>query len=331
MSNRQFAVNIKRAICLLAFGAWIGILGCVPGRAEMEYPTHVVKIIVPTGAGGVTDFTARSVAQTLTEVLGQPFVIENRPGAHGVLAINVLMHAKHDGYTLMMMASSQSVLPALFDLPFDPVTELTPITLLSIAPVILVVNSDLPVTSVAELIQYAQRHPTEISYGYQGGPPQLASAQFVKLAGIKAVGVPYNSSAQVTTELLAGRLTFTLLTAEQAKAQVGSGKLRALATAFPKRAMAFPQIPTLQELGYPVDGSGWFGLVGPRDLAPEIVKKLNATIQQNYIGKSGQAALVNAGLEPTSEGPEEFTARMKAAVKYWLSIGADLKIEKNKL
>ncbi len=142
-----------------------------------------MKIIVPTGAGGATDLTARSVAQTLTQVLGQTFIVENRPGAHGILAVNTLMRAEHDGYTLLLMASSQSVLPALYELPYDPIAEFSPIALLSIAPVILVVNSDLPVTSVPELLQYAKQHPTEITYGYQGGPPQLASAQFVKLAG----------------------------------------------------------------------------------------------------------------------------------------------------
>ncbi len=143
--------------------------------------------------------------------------------------------------------------------------------------------------------------------------------------------MPFNASAQVTSELLAGRLTFTFLTAEQATAQAASGKLRALATVGSKRAMAFPQLPTLQELGYPVDGSGWFGLVGPRDLAPEIVKKLHMTIEQNFIGKSGQAVLVKAGLEPTAEGPEEFTARIKSAIGNWIRIGADLGIAKEKL
>jgi tripartite-type tricarboxylate transporter receptor subunit TctC len=331
MCSKQLMCNIKRALCMLAFSAWIGFLGCIQSYAQADYPSRVVKIIVPTGAGGATDLTARSVAQTLTQVLGQPFVVENRPGAHGILAVNTLMRSEHDGYTLLLMASSQSVLPALYQLPYDPVAEFSPIALLSIAPVILVVNSDLPVTSVPELIQYAKQHPTETTYGYQGGPPQLASAQFVKLAGFKAVGVPFNASAQVTSELLAGRLTFTLLTAEQAKAQVNGGKLRALATAGGKRATAFPQLPTLQELGYPVDGSGWFGLVGPRDLGPGIVKKLHMTIEQNFVGKSGQATLVKAGFEPTAEGPEEFTARIKSAVSNWISIGEDLGIKKEKM
>jgi tripartite-type tricarboxylate transporter receptor subunit TctC len=331
MGDKKFFANIVRLLCVLGISAWFGVLGNNSSSADEAYPSHTVKIVVPTGPGGVTDLTARSVAQALSATLGQPFIVENRPGAHGILAMNVLMQAKHDGYTLMMMASSQSVLPTLYEMPFDPSDELTPIALLSLAPVIMVVNPSLPVKSIPEFIQYAKQHPTEITYGYQGGPPQLASALFVKLAGIKAVGVPYNSSAHVTTELMAGRLTFTLLTAEQAKAQVSAGKLRALATAGSKRARAFPQLETLTELGYPVDGAGWFGLVGPRDLAPEIVNKLHSTIEQNYVGKSGQEALVKAGLEPTSEGPKEFEARIKNAVKHWLKIGAELNIQKSKL
>ena len=248
--------KLEGAACALAFAVWTGLLGSQPSSAETDYPSRLVKIIVPTAAGGATDLTARSAGRALNEALGQPFVVENRPGAHGLLAANTLLKEKRDGYTLMMLASSQSALPALYEMPYEPVRDFSPIALLSIAPVVLVVNSGLPVASVEELVRYAKQHPKEITYGYQSNTTNLSCALFSKLTGIEAVAVPFGASAQVATELIAGRLTFTLMTTEQARVHVDAGKLRALATAGRKRARAFPETPTLQEHGYPIDGTG---------------------------------------------------------------------------
>jgi tripartite-type tricarboxylate transporter receptor subunit TctC len=315
--------------CVLAY--WIGMLAMLSVRAEADYPSRLVKIIVPTAAGGATDLTARSAGRALTEALGQPFVVENRPGAHGLLAANALLKEKHDGYTLLMMASSQSALPALYEMPYEPVGDFSPIALLSIAPVVLVVNASLPVTSVQDLVRYAKEHPRDVTYGYQSNTTSLSCALFAKLAGIESVAVPFAASAQVATELIAGRLTFTLMTTEQAKVHVDAGRLRALATAGSRRATAFPETPTLADLGYPVDGTGWFGLVGPSDLPMPIVDKLYLTLKRHYIGKAGQAALISAGLEAGDEGPVEFTTRLKSEIARWIRIGAELGVPKGKL
>ena len=316
----------------LAFAALVLLLGLSSAGAQSDYPSRLVRIIVPTGAGGATDLTARSAAQSLTEALKQTFLVENRPGAHGFLAASALLKEKRDGYTLLMMSTSQSALPALFEpMPYDPVGDFSPIALLSIAPVILVVNASLPVNSVEDLIGYAKKHPNDITYGYQSNTTSLSCAQFAKLAGFGAIGVPFSASAQVATELLAGRLTFTLMTSEQAKVHVETGRLRALATAGAKRAEAFSALPTLQELGYPIDGTGWFGLVGPSGVPQPVVDKLYAALRQHYIGQSGQAAIVRAGLEPGDEGPAEFTARLKNDIARWKSLAAELGMPKNKL
>ncbi len=321
--------SLERIAC-----AW-ALLLClaVPlaARAQTDYPARPVKIVVPTGAGGATDLTARSAARVLAEVLGRPFIVENRPGAHGLIAATAVLREKADGYTLLMMASSQSALPALYEVPYEPVGDFSPIALLSVAPVVLVVNAGLPVTSVEELVRYARQHPRDVTYGYQSNTTWLSCALLAKLAGIETVGVPFAASAQVATELIAGRLTFTLMTTEQAKVHVNAGRLLALATAGSKRAAAFPQIPTLQELGYPVDGTGWFGLVGSSQLPAAIVDKLHLTLAQHYIGKSGQAAIVEAGLEPGDEGPREFKARLAREIARWVEIAAELGIPRNKL
>src|SRR5262249_47298016 len=152
----------------------------------------------------------------------------NMPGAQGRVAATNFVQQRNDGYTLFLMASSQSVLPALYELPYDTLRDFTPIAVLSTAPTMLLVNKNLPVNSVPDLIAYAKAHPKEITFGYQGGPPQLAGAGFGKMTGINAVGVPFNASAQALTELVAGRLTYLITTADVAKAQVEGGTLRAL-------------------------------------------------------------------------------------------------------
>src|SRR5262245_57000802 len=315
----------------LALAACVAIIGLALGYAQDSYPSRTVKIVVATGPGGATDVTARSVAQTLNESLGQYFVVENHPGARGLIGVNAMLREKRDGYTLLLMASSQSVLPAFYDLPYDPVDDFSPIALVTIVPVILVARADLPVTSAAELIQYGKQHPSEMIYGFQGGATQIAAALFAKRAGFEATGVPYTASAQVATELVAGRLAFVMMTAEQAKPLADAGKLRALATAGAKRATAFPDLPTLAELGLSIEGTGWFGLVGPRDLPKAVSDKLYATLKANYIGKPAQARLVDAGMEPADQGPAEFTTRLKDEIERYIQIGNELGIKKIKL
>ncbi|WP_161138943.1 tripartite tricarboxylate transporter substrate-binding protein [Propylenella binzhouense] len=311
-------------------GLAAGLALAAPAAAQTDFPNRSVRVIVPTGPGGATDTTARSVTDTLGQALGQTFVVENQPGAQGLVAMTSFKDAAPDGYTLLLMASSQSVLPAFYELPYDPVGDITPIARLSIAPVLLMVNKDFPANTVEEFVAYAKAHPNDISYGYQGGPPQLAAATFASVAGFEALGVPFNASAQAMTELIAGRVTYLMMTAEQAKAQVEGGTLKALGTAGSKRAATFPDVPTLEELGYPTYGTGWFGLVGPKDLPQEIVDKLWTTLQESYIGKAPQQALAAKGLEPATDGPDAFKAIISDEIERWQAIAGKLGIEKKK-
>jgi tripartite-type tricarboxylate transporter receptor subunit TctC len=322
-------VSINRRAVLIGLGGGLlsrtGALG-----QEAAYPSRTVKITVGTGAGGAADTTARVAAKVLSDALGQTFVVENRPGAQGLVALSSFVKERTDGYSLFMLASSQAVLPALYQLPYDPVDDITPIARLTSASVILVVNPELPVKSAKELVDYAKKNPDKITYGYQGGPIQIACALFAKLAGFQPVSVPFTASAQVATEMLAGRLTYTVMTGEQAKPLVDAGKLRALATAGSKRALAFPDIPTLEELGYPAYGDGWFGLIGPKNLPKPIVDKLYATFKDHYYGKQPQHSLVARGMEPADDGPEAFRAFLKTDIARWIHAGQQLGIPKIK-
>jgi tripartite-type tricarboxylate transporter receptor subunit TctC len=323
-------VTINRRAVLTGLAGGLMLSQTEARGQETNYPSRPVKITVGTGAGGAADTTARVAAKVLTDALGQTFVVENRPGAQGLVALSSLVKERADGYSLFMLASSQAVLPALYHLPYDPVNDITPIARLTVASVILVVNPELPVKSAQELVAYAKTNPDKITYGYQGGPIQMACAMFAKLAGFKPVAVPFTASSRVATEMLAGRLTYTVMTGEQAKPLVDTGKLRALATAGKKRALAFPDIPTLEELGYPAYGDGWFGLIGPKNLPKPIVDKLYAAFKEHYYGKEPQHMLVKRGMEPADEGPEAFTAFLKENIARWINAGEQLGIVKVK-
>lgn len=315
---------------LLASGALAVLLtlfGSPHSAAQSTYPNKPVRIVVPTAAGGATDLTARNVAEFLAKALKEPFVVENRPGAQGRVAATYFLQQPSDGYTLFMMASSQSVLPTLYKLSYDTLRDFTPIALLSTAPVMLLVNKDLPVSNVSELVAYAKKNPDKITFGYQGAPPQLAGLTFGKMVGIKAIAVPFNSSAQALMELVGGRLTYLMTTADVAKAQAEGGTIRVLAAAGDKRAAVFPEIPTLLELGYNIDGGGWFGLVGPRDLPRPIVDRIYAALRDGYFGKEPQRQMERAGLEPADEGPAQFGKRLATAIARWQQVGRDLGIE----
>jgi tripartite-type tricarboxylate transporter receptor subunit TctC len=323
-------VTINRRAVLTGLAGGLILSRTEAWSQEANYPSRTVRMTVGTGAGGAADTTARVAAKVLSDALGQTFVVENRPGAQGLVSLSALVKEPADGYSLFMLASSQAVLPALYQLPYDPVNDITPIARLTAASVILVVHPDLPVKSAKELVDYGKKNPDKITYGYQGGPIQIACALFAKLAGIAPVAVPFTASAQVATEMLAGRLTYTVMTGEQAKPLVDAGKLRALATAGSKRALAFPDIPTLAELGYPAYGDGWFGLIGPKNLPRPIVDKLYTAFKDHYFDKQPQHLLVARGMEPANDGPEAFTAFLKADIARWIAAGEQLGIPKIK-
>jgi tripartite-type tricarboxylate transporter receptor subunit TctC len=330
IAGRKLRVTIHRRAVLTGLAGGLLLSQTEARGQEANYPSRTVKMTVGTGAGGAADTTARVAAKVLSDSLGQTFVVENRPGAQGLVSLSAFVKERTDGYSLFMLASSQAVLPALYQLPYDPVNDITPIARLTVASVILVVNPDLPVKSVKDLVDYAKKNPDKITYGYQGGPIQIACALFAKLAGFQPVAVPFTASAQVATEMLAGRLTYTVMTGEQAKPLVDAGKLRALATAGTKRALAFPDIPTLAELGYPAYGDGWFGLIGPKNLPKPIVDKLYTVFKDHYYDKDPQHLLVARGMEPAYEGPEAFTAFLKADIARWIAAGEQLGIAKVK-
>ena len=286
------------------------------------YPTRPIRLVVPSSAGaGVTDIMARLVGQRLSESLGQQIVIDNRPGASGILGSEVVAKAAPDGYTLLIANVSLIVNPFLYSkMPYDPLTDFLPVTMVNSAPLQLVVHPSVPANSVAELVAYAKSRPGQLNYGSGGlgSTPYLSAELFKSITGIDVVHVPYKGGAPALTELVGGQLTFMIENVPGTMPFVKSGKLRALAITSPQRSPLAPELPTMVEAGVPgYEMSGWNGIFAVKGTPPEIVAKLNTELVKILRAPEVKEQLAALGAEPVGDTPEEFRAFLKADMARW--------------
>ena len=291
------------------------------------YPSRPVRLIVPFPPGGSTDILSRALGQKLAEGLGQPVVIDNRPGAGGSIGSEAGAKAAPDGYTLLMgQLGPLAVSPAIYkNLPYDPVKSFAPVSLMAIVPSVLVVNPQVPAASAAELIAYARANPGKLTYGSAGsGSTSHLTTEYFKLAtGTDILHVPYKGVGPMLTDLISGQLSMGINGAPAVMPHVSSGRLRALAVTGLTRLPSLPQIPTLDESGVKgFDASGWYGILVPAGTPREIVAKLNAEIRRIMQTPDLRARLDNEGAIPAAGSPEEFAAFIVAEIARW---GAVLK------
>jgi tripartite-type tricarboxylate transporter receptor subunit TctC len=307
-----------RAVAAVVLLASIAI--APPVRAQ-DYPNRPVRIVVGFIPGSAADITARVLGNGLGKLLGQQFVVENKPGAGSNLAGEFAAHAPKDGYTLFLGSSAnltnQIITP---NLGFDLTKDFAPIALATTAPVILVVHPSTGVKSVGELIALAKAKPGEILYASTGvgTAPHLAAELFDTRAGVKMVHVPYQGSPQAVTDLIAGRTAVMFSPASAVIAQVEAGKLTALASAADKRPSVAPNLPTMAEAGMPnFDTSIWFGLMAPAGTPPDIVDKLAHAVPGAIKSSEAQTALRSQGFDALIGGPDEFARFMAAETVKW--------------
>jgi tripartite-type tricarboxylate transporter receptor subunit TctC len=247
-----------------------------------SYPSKPIKIIVPFGPGGFTDVAARIVQKELAPVIGQPIVIENKPGAGSTIGTTDVARAQPDGYTLVMISTTHVISPHLYKaMPYDALRDFTPVTKLAEGPYVLVTHPSLPVKSVRELIALARAKPDTIDYASSGnGSSQhLVGALFVTMAGAPLSHVPYKGSSQAMNDVLGGQVKVSFVGVPNALPNLPSGKLRALAVSTKKRYSDLPDVPTLEEAGVTgFDATIWLGLLAPPNTPREIVQKLNTDI-----------------------------------------------------
>jgi tripartite-type tricarboxylate transporter receptor subunit TctC len=295
------------------------VSGAVLGQG---YPSHPIRMVVPFSAGaGVTDIMARLVGQHLGASLGQPVVIENRPGAGGVPGTEAVSKAAPDGYTLLMTNVALVVTPYLYSkLPYDAEKDFTPVTLVNTAPLMLVVHPAVAAKSVKELIAYAKAHAGELSFGSGGvgSTPHLSGELFKSLSGIDVLHVPYKGGAPALNDLIGGQLSFMIENMPGTMPFVRSGKLRALAVTSAQRSPLEPGLPTLAEAGVPgYEVVGWNGIVAVKGTPPEIVARLHTEVAKILRAPEVKERLATLGAEPVGNTPDEFGAFIKAERARW--------------
>jgi tripartite-type tricarboxylate transporter receptor subunit TctC len=307
-------------------------IGSTATAQTNDYPAKPVQILVGFSAGGGSDTTARLVANALGERWGTFPVVENRPGAGGQIARELVAKAPADGYTLLFDSSGFSINPALdHDLPYDPVKDFAPVSLVTSQPFVLLVHPDLPVKSVEELIALAKAKPGELNYASagQGSNVHLAAELFKSLAGVDIVQIPYEG-VEGMTDLIAGRVDLTFTGLFQSLPHIQSGALRALAVTTPTRSSLLPDVPTIAESGLPAyDMQPWYAMFAPAGTPPEIVDQLSSTIAEVLKDSDVASKVAAQGLDPRGTTPEEFSAIVQADLQKWEKLveSAGIKIE----
>ena len=298
------------------FFAVLAVLLSVETFAQADaYPNRAVRIIVPFTPGSVTDIMARSVSERLGAALGQPVIVENRPGAGGTIGTAAVAKAAPDGYTLAVVSAGYAVTPVIYDnLPYDPARDLAGVIPLANLPSVLFVSSALGVKSARELVELAKAKPGALNYPSAGigSASHVSSEKFRIATGIDAVHVPLKGAPEMVSETLSGRTHFGLLGISAVLSQVREGRLLALAVSSEKRTPALPEVPTMAEIGYPdAQFDFWIGVLAPSQTPRPVVNRLHDEIARVLQLPDVQARLAHLGAEPMPMRPEQFEAYMR--------------------
>jgi len=307
------------------------VLECAsPGAHAQAYPNRPIHIIAPFPAGGGYDFLSRLIGAEMSKTFGQPVVVENKAGANGNIGTDATAKSAPDGYTLLMGGNSPLALNVglYAKLPYDPVKDFDTISRVATQPNLLAAHPKVPVKTVADLIEYAKANPGRLSYASNGnGSPQhLAAEQLKHMAGIDLVHVPYKGAAPTAAALLAGEVSIAFNVILLPLPQVHAGKLTGLAVASAKRSPLAPDIPTLAELGYPIDIDTWYGLVAPAGTPKHVIAQLNAETLRILNLPELRERTRSQGIELAGSTPEQFSAFLKADIAKWTQVIREFKI-----
>ena len=300
----------------------------MPAADAQAYPTRPIRLVVPFPPGGSLDVVARALGQKLSEAWGQPVLIDNRPGAGGNIGADLVAKSAPDGYTILEGAlSTHAVNVSLYaSLPYDPIKDFAPITLVAITPNVLVLNAAFPVNSVPELIAYAKAHPGALAFGSgsNGSAGHLAGELFKTEAGVDMVHVPYKGGAPALQALLAGDTQLMFDNLANSTPQLKAGRLKALAVTTAKRSPLAPDLPTLAETGLPgFDIYTWWGFMAPAGTQPDIIAKWNAEVRRILATPEMRAFFAQQGAEPAPTTPEQLAALIKSEIPKYAKIVRD--------
>ncbi|WP_406624571.1 Bug family tripartite tricarboxylate transporter substrate binding protein [Acidovorax sp. SDU_ACID1] len=311
---------------LRAASAWASIYA-LPTLAQPSsgYPTKPVRFVVPYPPGGASDVTARLLADKLTESYGQSFLVDNKPGANGILALDLVAKAPADGYTILMGNVGPNAINAgLYPkLPFDPLKSFTPIMLTTSVPIVLLVNPSLPVHTTQELIAYAKAHPGAVKFasGGPGSATHLTAELFKDMAGIDIVHVPYKGDVPAMTDVIGGHVTMTFATSIAAASNISSGRLRVLGTASKTRPKSLAAYPTIAEAGVSgFESTSWGGVLAPAGTPPAIIKSLHTHLGRVLAQPDVRDRLGKLGADVVAGTSEEFGSYLQSEVTKWSAV-----------
>ena len=304
------------------------LAGVTNSALAQSWPSRQVRLVIPFAPGGGADIAGRVIGQELSDVLKQPVIIENRTGAGGTIAPNNVAKSPPDGYSMVMgHLGGIAIAPHLYkDLPFDPIKDLSPVTLCVNGLSVLVVNPDLPVKTVGELIAYAKANPSKLSFSSAGSgtDTHLAGELFKTMTGTSMVHVPYKGGAPALVDLLAGRVQLAFASVATTITSIQAGKLRAIAMTGKNRFEGLPGVPTISESGVPgYEINNWYGIFVPANTPQDIIQRVNAETIKVLQKPEVRAKLIAAGLEPVWSTPKEFSDYVRAETDKWRKIVAD--------
>ena len=325
---KQLSTNQFRRAMLKAGVAAAAL--CAQGAFAQAWPAKPISLIVPFATGGTTDVLARAIGQELSKSLGQPVIVESKPGAGATLGADFVAKAKPDGYTLLMGAVHHTIATSVYKkLPYDFQKDLTPVSTVALVPNVLVVNPGVPARNVAELLALAKAQPGKLAYGSNGnGTGQhLIGAQFEAMGGVEMLHVPYKGSGPLTTDLLGGQIAMSFDTITPVLPHIKAGKLRALAITTNKRSAALPDVPTLDEAGLKGFNLGtWFGVLAPAGTPQPIVERVNKEIVRIVNLPDFKKRMEEIGAEPIGNTPAQMARQIKDDTDRFAKLVRDAKV-----
>jgi len=321
INQRALRRPLAAGAALLCLGAYASIAAAQ--AVDARFPVKPIRLIVPFPPGGSNDILARFLAQKMTERLGQQTIVDNRPGADGIIGTELAARAPADGHTLLIVSTSYTMNPAIHKLPYDPVKSLAPISQIASGPNVIATNPSLPVNSVKELIALAKAKPGQIRYASSGigGFNHFGGELFNTMAGVKMAHIPYKGGGPAMLDVMTGQVEVNFGTLIQALPHIRTGKLKPLGVGSAKCSPLLPQVPTVSEGGVPgYDGTIWWGLLGPAGIPSAIVARLNteigAIVRDPEMGKR----LVAEAAEPAADTPEAFGKLIVNDIGKWSRI-----------
>jgi tripartite-type tricarboxylate transporter receptor subunit TctC len=303
------------------------LLAAICAPAAAQYPNKPIKLVVPLAVGGTGDTLARTVGEEMSKILGQPIVIDNKPGAGGLVGTELVAAAPPDGYTILMVSPSHVINPALHKSKktYDPLKDFEPITVMANTHQVIVAHPSVPVKDLKELIDYAKKNPGKLNYGSAGtgSATHLNMALFLTMAGIDVVHVPYKGSTQARQDVLAGQVQLAMDGLLPLQPLIKDGRLKAIGLTSSKRAQSNPEIPTIGEVVPGYSSDTWYGLLLPAGTPKDVIARLHAAAAKALASPAARERLIKLGAEPVGNTPEEFRKLLETEQKTWTRVVLD--------